>query len=317
MVLNLNSLWSIVVINALSVALLLTWYTYGYRSVITDKANNRSLHQGKAVTGGGFLMFLPLCLALLWVNPIYLPAYLLFAMSLLGLADDKFNLSFKLRLIIQSFLLTLCLAYFNFSFGLVFIFLLFASIWWVNLFNFMDGANGMAGLHALVVFVFYLLISEPLNLTYIMSASIAVIIVVYLVFNLYLKKLFMGDSGSLPIAMLLAVLAFGAIKTGLLGFFQVALIHGVFITDATLTLMIRLNNGENVTQAHATHLYQRLIKSQYSHLMVSSMYAMVTALLCVIAFTLTAFSQMVQIVVTIFSYIILIMIFMKYFRAAR
>lgn len=300
----------------LSVALLLTWYTYGYQSVITDHANNRSMHQGQTVTGGGIWMFLSLCISLWWSNPAYFPAYLLFVMSLLGLADDKFDLSFKLRLVMQTILISMCLVYFGFSFGII-LCLLFASIWWVNLFNFMDGANGMAGLHTLVVTLFYSFITQQNDITLIMSSSMAAIIVVYLVFNLYLKKLFMGDSGSLPMAMLLAILAFGALKTDLLSVFQVAIIHAVFIIDATLTLLVRLKNGENVTQAHASHLYQRLIKNKYSHHVVSAVYAIVTAFLCVVASTMTDLSKMSQLFIMVFLYLLLIMIFIKYFPTGR
>jgi len=306
-----------VAINALSVALLLAWYVYGYRSVITDHANNRSLHQGQSVTGGGFLMLLPLCVSLWWINPGYFPTFLLFSMSLLGLADDKYDLSFKLRLLIQALLIALSLVYFDFTFGLVFLFLVVASIWWVNLFNFMDGANGMAGLHALIIVVFYSLLAKSFDISLVMSASMAAIIIVYLYFNLFLKKLFMGDSGSLAIALLLAILAYGALKTGLLSYFQVALIHAVFIVDATLTLFVRLIKGDNVTQAHATHLYQRLIKSRYSHVMISSAYALVTAVLCITAFAITGLTQTSQFGVVVIAYLLLIMIFMKYFHTGR
>ncbi|WP_162846896.1 hypothetical protein [Marinicella litoralis] len=314
---SLNNLWAVLAINAFSVAMLLTWYSYGYRSVITDHANNRSLHQGKAVTGGGVLMFLPLCVSLWWINPSYWPAYILLAISLLGLADDKFDLSFKLRLLIQTVLIVVCLIYFEFALGLLFVFLTFACLWWVNLFNFMDGANGMAGLHSLVVAVFYGYIFQESDMAFVSLSLLATVIIVYLVFNLYLKRLFMGDSGSLPMAMLLAIFAFDALQSGLLSYYQVALVHGAFITDTTLTLWVRLKKGENITQAHATHLYQRLVKSQSAHSTVSAFYAIVTALLCLLAIAMDDSSRMIQISTLIISYALLVLIFMKYFRIGR
>ncbi len=308
---------ALMAVSTVAVGLLLTWYVYGNRSVITDQANSRSLHQGKTTTGGGFLMFLPVCICLLWLDLTYIPCYLILTLSMLGLADDKYDLSFKLRLLIQSAVMAGCLVYFGYAVGVLFGFLMLASIWWLNLFNFMDGANGMAGLHTLVVAVFYGFIYSYQETTDVLLVFVIGVVIIYLFFNLYLNKLFMGDSGSLPMAMVLTVFAFGAITNGWLTYYQVALIHGAFIVDGTLTLMYRLYNKENITHAHASHLYQRLVKSQLSHVSVSLVYALVTVGLCVAAYVINHYDPMRQVIVLALSYALLVLIFVNYFRTGR
>jgi UDP-N-acetylmuramyl pentapeptide phosphotransferase/UDP-N-acetylglucosamine-1-phosphate transferase len=315
--LNLNNLILITAINAVVVAVLLTWYAYGFRSALNDHSNSRSLHQGSAITGAGIFMFLPLCLSIILVFPEFVTAYLLLIMTVLGLADDRFDLSFKFRLLIQLLVMTVCLIYYQYEFNFLMLFLLIAGIWWINLFNFMDGANGMAGLHGLVILTFYAIVfSQHQSLNFILTSAIAIILL-YLIFNVYLKKLFMGDSGSLPMAFLLVVMAFWSIRSGWLNYIQIAIIHAVFIVDATLTLLGRIKNQENITQAHASHLYQRLIKSGQSHLTVSLVYAMVTVCLSVVAYLVDGLSTAGQVGCLIGSYFILLLIFFKTINLAR
>lgn len=315
--LNLSNHLLFVGVNVTVVALLLSWYAYGSKKAVTDESNERSLHQGKAVTGAGILMFVPLCLSVIAVFPDFVSPYLLLLMTLLGFADDRFDLSFKLRLLAQTILTVACLIYYGFEPSLWFLFLLLASIWWINLFNFMDGANGMAGFHGLVILGFYALIFfQHDSLNFIITSGI-LILLIYLIFNVALKKLFMGDSGSLPLAFLLVVMALWSIQSGWLTYLQVAIIHAVFITDATLTLLVRLSRKENITQAHASHLYQRLIKNGSTHVKVSSIYAVGTVLLCVLAFVVGNFTFAEQLSALLAIYAILLLIFMKTFKLGR
>jgi UDP-N-acetylmuramyl pentapeptide phosphotransferase/UDP-N-acetylglucosamine-1-phosphate transferase len=151
-----------------------------------------------------------------------------------------------------------------------------------------------------------------------MSLASVLILTVYLIFNLWLKKLFMGDSGSLPLAWIIAVMALFAILTETLSYAHVAIIHSAFIVDATLTLLYRLKNGDNVTQAHATHLYQRWVKSGRSHFDVSGFYALITALCCLLVWlTLDNINLMVEFVALAVVYMILISVFMKSLNIGR
>jgi UDP-N-acetylmuramyl pentapeptide phosphotransferase/UDP-N-acetylglucosamine-1-phosphate transferase len=211
-----------------------------------------------------------------------------------------------------------CLYYFDYAIGWFFVFLVISSMWWVNLFNFMDGANGMAGLHVVVITLFYSYIFLPTG-NYIDSIllSVLAVILVYLFFNIYLKKIFMGDSGSLPLALLLVVLALTALQEGRISYWQIAIIHGAFIVDATMTLIWRFFKKQNITQAHALHLYQRLIKAKHSHLKVSASYALLTVLLCCVALFMSGFNYYLQIIILLATYLILVVVFMKNLSTGR
>ena len=315
--LSLNNQLLLIGFNVLVVSLLLIWYAYGNQFVLTDQASSRSLHQGQALTGAGFFIFIPLSVFILIGYTHFLLAYLIGLMSVLGFLDDKYDLSFKLRLLIQAVIIMTCLWLLGHDFSALFVFLSLCMLWWINLFNFMDGANGMAGLHAWVVAVFYVFILHTEPVAYFISLSLVFLLFVYLLFNMYLKKLFMGDSGSLPLALVLGLLAMLAIQNNTLSYPQVAVIHAVFIVDATLTLFYRLKKGDNITQAHASHLYQRLIKAGRSHEQVSIWYASITALLCAVVYLTAALSLVVQYGILLMVYLLLLLIFMKYLSIGR
>lgn len=319
--LSLNNPFTWPLVTASAVLLGLWWYVYRSRLRVHDQATERSLHQGDALTGAGLFVFVPWCLVGLYQYPLFVPFYLILILSLLGFWDDRRDLSFKLRLVVQLLIAVGLLLYLGFNNQVwLLLFLLVALVWWLNLFNFMDGANGLAGVHALVCVGFYgwLLMDKFSQVTvfhYLCLATLMVLLV-YLFFNMVLRKLFMGDSGSLPMALVLAVLALYAYIYDLLSLLQIAVIHAVFIVDATLTLFQRLLNAENLTQAHATHLYQRLIKQNWSHLKVTAIYGLIALVCCVLAWVMTR-SEVSDWVVFFAVYLLLMGIFMKTYRYGR
>lgn len=320
--LNLNNyIW---LSTTLAVLVFVLLWVYAYRSnlVIHDAQNSRSLHQGKALTGAGILMFVPWCLFGLLLAPLFVPFYMILILSVMGFVDDRYDVSFKLRLLLQTVVTVITL----YAVGLtvpiwMWVFLIFSLLWWVNLFNFMDGANGMAALHGLVSLSFYGLIfadiyNDVTIFSYIILA-IVLVLVVYLIFNLWLKKLFMGDSGSLPLAWIIAVMALFALHLNVLNYSQVAVIHAVFIVDATMTLFYRLIKKEQVTQAHATHMYQRLIKNGFTHLQVSAIYAGLTLLCCLLVWLTLTGLWVVQWAILTVVYLSLLVVFIKYLSLGR
>ncbi len=320
--LNLNNFWWLSIASALLVLLLLWRYAYHSQLAIQDEQNSRSLHHGKTLTGAGILMFVPWCLFGLLLTPLLVPMYVILALSVLGFVDDRYDVSFKIRLLIQILAALVTL----YSVGLITpvwlaLFLAFCLLWWINLFNFMDGANGMAALHGIVSLGFYgwVFVDKYNQVTIFSYMTLASVLVlsIYLIFNLWLKKLFMGDSGSLALAWIIAVMALFALQTGSLNYAQVAVIHATFIVDATMTLMLRLRLGENVTQAHAMHLYQRLIKSGRSHSEVSGIYALVTLLCCLLVWLTLSSGSLVQYSAFFAVYFILLTVFMKFLRLER
>jgi UDP-N-acetylmuramyl pentapeptide phosphotransferase/UDP-N-acetylglucosamine-1-phosphate transferase len=135
-----------------------------------------------------------------------------------------------------------------------------AWLWFVNLFNFMDGIDGLAGSEAIAVAVGYLVIATlaglmgPLwELTLIIAAATAG----YLFWNWHPARVFMGDAGSIPLGFLLGWLM---IDLALNGHWPAAVILPLYFTaDATLTLAKRVLGGRKPWEAHRSHFYQRAV----------------------------------------------------------
>jgi UDP-N-acetylmuramyl pentapeptide phosphotransferase/UDP-N-acetylglucosamine-1-phosphate transferase len=132
-------------------------------------------------------------------------------------------------------------------------------VWVTNLFNFMDGMDGLAGSQAVLVYAImgvWLSSRGAVELTaFCLIASAAT--AAFLVVNWHPARVFMGDSGSLALGIGIAIVSFaGVVQYGLplAAFF---LLMGVFLFDATFTLLRRMWNRERWWQSHRSHLYQR------------------------------------------------------------
>jgi len=141
-----------------------------------------------------------------------------------------------------------------------------ALVWVVNLYNFMDGTNGLAGGMALFGFG---ILGWTLQGTSPGLSGLAFCVAVaaggFLLFNFHPARVFMGDGGSVPLGFL-------AGGVGLVGWVQEAwpiwfpmLVFSPFLVDATMTLLKRLVRGEKVWHAHREHYYQRVVQMGWSH----------------------------------------------------
>ncbi len=139
--------------------------------------------------------------------------------------------------------------------------------WMTNLYNFMDGSDGLAGGMGLFGFATYALAAYmmgDLNLA-VMNAAISVACLAFLFFNFNPAKIFMGDSGSIPLGFLAgAIGAYGYFYTLWPAWFPV-LVFSPFIVDATVTLIKRQVSGEKIWQAHRSHYYQHLVQLGWGH----------------------------------------------------
>jgi UDP-GlcNAc:undecaprenyl-phosphate GlcNAc-1-phosphate transferase len=145
-----------------------------------------------------------------------------------------------------------------------------------NAYNFMDGLNGMAGGNAVVTafFLGFVSFGQGSNFTYIVCYTIVAGTLGFLIFNFPKGRLFMGDVGSTFLGFTFATLAiisslYDNAHTSLL-VIPLLLFH--FIYDTFFTFIRRLIAGENVFQAHRTHLYQLLNRMGYSHTKVTLFY---------------------------------------------
>ena len=132
-------------------------------------------------------------------------------------------------------------------------------LWMINLFNFMDGINGIAGFEALFVLLSMHALGAGQTL---ISPSLMAItvgaIVGFLLWNFPGGKVFLGDVGSIFLGSLLGVYLVGSlyVEGGL--FWSYLILPGVFIVDSSFTLLVRLSSGLRITEAHRSHAYQRL-----------------------------------------------------------
>jgi UDP-N-acetylmuramyl pentapeptide phosphotransferase/UDP-N-acetylglucosamine-1-phosphate transferase len=138
--------------------------------------------------------------------------------------------------------------------------------WMTNLFNFMDGADGLAGGMSAVGFGVLAIAAHRAGVAELAGISLALSAASagFLVFNFPPARVFLGDAGSVPLGFLAGALGLqGATTDAWPGWFPV-LVFSPFIVDATATLARRLVAGERVWRAHRSHYYQRLVLGGWS-----------------------------------------------------
>ena len=242
-------------------------------NIALDTPNQRSLHTkltprigGLAIMAGvliSWLAFLPSISATNWYWILF-PAILM----LTSLVDDIYQLSAKWRLLIQLIVSVAFLIVMLPHQPLWLLALLTLLITWMtNLFNFMDGSDGLAGGMGLFGFATYAIAAFLMGNMHLalMNAVIATACFAFLLFNFHPAKIFMGDSGSIPLGFLAGSIgAFGYFNTVWPAWFPI-LIFSPFIIDATVTLIKRQFRGEKIWQAHRSHYYQRLVQMGWGH----------------------------------------------------
>jgi UDP-N-acetylmuramyl pentapeptide phosphotransferase/UDP-N-acetylglucosamine-1-phosphate transferase len=145
--------------------------------------------------------------------------------------------------------------------------LAFTLGWMMNLYNFMDGSNGLAGGMAVFGFGAYgvaaWLAGQPelAALAFVVAAAA----LAFLIFNFDPARVFLGDVGSIPLGFLAGAMGLWGWQTTAWPAWFPLLVFSPFIVDATVTLARRGLRGEKVWQAHHDHAYQRLIRSGWSH----------------------------------------------------
>lgn len=143
-----------------------------------------------------------------------------------------------------------------------------AWLWFVNLYNFMDGIDGIAGSEAVCVAVglggLALLGVAPEGLLG-PAAALAGAALGFLVWNWHRAKVFLGDSGSVPIGYLIGYLLIVAAQPGGAAFAAALILPLVFVVDASTTLLGRVVRGKRPTEAHREHAYQRAVQGGWSH----------------------------------------------------
>lgn len=237
--------------------------------IAVDVPNARSLHSRPVPRIGGWGV-IPAAIAAAFVFgavewPLTGLATLLFVVSYL---DDRVGLPILVRLTTHAVVSVAWLA-----FGPASLPMLLAGIatiaimWWINLYNFMDGANGLAGGMGLIGFLAFAVAagSHDMGPLMLWSLALAGASAGFLVFNFSSARVFLGDCGSVPLGFFVGALGLWGWTEGAWPSWFPFLVFAPFFLDATVTLLRRMANGEPFWQAHAEHYYQRLIRSGWSH----------------------------------------------------
>jgi len=257
---------------------------YYIKNAILEEVNERSSHTVPTPHGGGIAIVITWFVGIgyLYFNN-QIESDLFFALlmgiiiSVVSYFDDIYDLSPKVRLLAQGVVAfgglyfiggfdSLNLFVFNIDNQIitnVFAFLLI--VWFINLYNFLDGINGYAGSEAVFLSIAGLLIFGGAHF-----GVLAVAVLGFLYWNWNKAKIFMGDVGSTLLGYNVAIFTLYYANQEATNLWVWIILFGVFWFDATLTLIRRKLNGEKLSQAHKKHGYQRLNQSGWSHYKVTN-----------------------------------------------
>ncbi|MEK6290728.1 MAG: glycosyltransferase family 4 protein [Paraburkholderia tropica] len=237
----------------------------------TDIPNERSLHVRPTPRVGGWGVIPVAVVAILLVAPslwlIALGAAFLAAVSQI---DDRRGLPARVRFAAHFVaVLALIVGYPAPIPWWCAAILAFLLLWLVNLYNFMDGADGLAGGMALFGFGGYALAAfagpQPMLPLSWACVAVAGAAAGFLLFNFHPAKIFLGDAGSIPTGFLAGALGYWGWRGGAWPIWFPALVFAPFIGDASVTLIRRLLRGEKFWQAHREHYYQRMVRLGTGH----------------------------------------------------
>lgn len=241
--------------------------------------NERSLHDLPTPKGGG------LAIVITWyigITVLFLLGFiergLYYAMlcgiliAIVSFIDDIRGLSPVIRLVVHFiasilafwFLeglrpLVLPEIHFNYNY-LTYPIAIVGMVWFINLFNFMDGVDGFASVEVICL----------CSVLFVMSWNLSTILLIicvtgFLYWNWPKAKIFMGDVGSTQLGFILIVFGIYFHNTYEFSILNWIMLSSPFWFDATLTLFRRLRNGEKLSEAHRKHVYQRVVQAGFSH----------------------------------------------------
>lgn len=252
----------------LSVAGLLFLLKTSFKDLAIDQPNERSLHSKVIPRTGGLAIMISILVTWFFMGVPQIWMWLSALLLGVSLLDDIYNLPILKRLGMQAIA---CLIFIGTRIADIswteFFILLLTMIWLTNLYNFMDGSDGLAGgmtLFGFGAYAFSAYVGDHMQIAA-MSAVISAASLAFLLFNFHPARIFMGDSGSIPLGFLAGAIGIYGWKEGLWPAWFPVLVFSPFIMDASVTLIKRFLKKEKFWQAHKEHYYQRLIRMGWSH----------------------------------------------------
>lgn len=267
-------------------SLVLTYLIKNYaveKSLVAD-VNERSSHTVPTPHGGGVAIVITWFVGLFYLyfsneieSNLFYTLLVGIIISVVSFFDDIYELSAKFRLVIHSIVAILGISIIG---GLDSIYLGFFSIenqfitnifafllivWFINLYNFLDGINGYAGSEAVFLGLAGFILFDGGHFL-----VLAVAVLGFLFWNYGHAKIFMGDVGSTLLGYNIAIFTLYYSNEESSNLWIWMILFGVFLFDASITLLRRKLNNENISKAHKKHAYQRLNQSGWSHFKVTN-----------------------------------------------
>ena len=234
-----------------------------------DLPNERSLHQRPVPRTGGIAVLLGAATAFFFgAGPLWMPAALALGLAAVSFADDLHRLPTLARLAVHLGAAMLVVWYLLSPIdAMQALALVLAVAWITNLYNFMDGSDGLAGGMATIGFGAYAIaawLAQEQALA-VFAVALAAGAFAFLLHNHHPARIFLGDVGSIPLGFLAAALGIAGWRNDVWPLWFPVLVFGPFIGDATITLLKRALRGERVWLAHRTHYYQRMVQMGFGH----------------------------------------------------
>ena len=266
------------------------------KNSILDHPSSRGNHEKSMPKGAGIILIPAVIISIslyFFIEDSINTKWLVFLLSifflfLISLIDDIKSLPATIRLIVHSLCVIISvycmrddiisflnnmdiIAKLNINESMLFYLfaslIIFSWLWLINLFNFMDGMDGLTALQMIFLALTINIISL---MNYFDNDFQFLSLVIFSVFLAFFRhnqppaKIFLGDSGSIPSGYIAGyVLVESLLKQG--PFFSILIILMYFILDSTVTLIIRSIKNNNLFSAHSDHFYQRMIRHGHSH----------------------------------------------------
>lgn len=243
------------------------------RPVLVDIPNLRSNHTRPTPKGGGIAVVMALVICLLVADLDYSIVLSLLLLTAISLLDDLIGVPISVRFLVQVIAVAIPLSAmqlaFNGFFPIWFDKLLIGIfwVWFINLFNFMDGIDGISAAETVCIGI-GLCFPAALTGAFPNALSTYALIVAAAGFgfwwwNRHPAKIFLGDVGSVPIGFLLGYLLLLAAMQGYI--YAAVILPAYYLGDSTVTLLRRLYQGKKIWQAHSEHYYQRAVRGGWRH----------------------------------------------------
>jgi UDP-GlcNAc:undecaprenyl-phosphate/decaprenyl-phosphate GlcNAc-1-phosphate transferase len=234
-----------------------------------DHPNERSLHERPVPRTGGIAVLAGAAVSLgFGAAGVWLSMALALILAVVSIFDDLRGLPTTVRLGVHVVAAALLVWYvLSPMLAIEMLVLILAVAWITNLYNFMDGADGLAGGMATIGFGAYGLAAwwggDAALAALCVALSAAAL--AFLLHNYHPARIFLGDVGSIPLGFLAAALGIVGWRNDLWPLWFPVLVFGPFIADATVTLVRRVLRRERVWQAHRDHYYQRMVRMGLGH----------------------------------------------------